>query len=107
MSVPDPNLICSKYLQFIWCWFTRVYRILVPLKEQYTFGTILDYIVLLIWRIEYRFFLIFHHSKHIYPPDDSGEMTGSAVRSYVTVERPSGGKQIRKAKQANLGEPIS
>lgn len=41
-------------------------------------------------------------SKHIYPPDDSGEMTGSAVRSYVTVERPSGGKQIRKAKQANL-----
>lgn len=41
-------------------------------------------------------------SKHIYPPDDTGEMTGSAVRSYVTVERPSGGKQIRKAKQANL-----
>lgn len=28
--------------------FTRVYRILVPLKERYTFGTILEYIVLLI-----------------------------------------------------------
>jgi len=38
-------------------------------------------------------------SKNIVPVDDAGEVTGSAVRSYVTVERPSGGKQIRKAKQ--------
>ena len=37
--------------------------------------------------------------------DDAGEMTGSAVRSYVTIERPSGGKQIRKAKQHSSGKP--
>ena len=38
--------------------------------------------------------------------DDAGEVTGSAVRSYVTVERPSGGKQIRKAKQHTPGKPV-
>ena len=48
--------------------------------------------------------VMFPYSKHIVPLDDAWEMTGSAVRSYVTVERPSGGKQIRKAKQQSLGK---
>ena len=43
------------------------------------------------------------NSKPIVPLDDGGEVTGSAVRSYVTVERPTGGKQIRKAKQQTPG----
>lgn len=54
------------------------------------------------------FFCLFFFScsKNIVPVDDAGEMTGSAVRSYVTVERPSGGKQIRKAKQHTPGKPV-
>ena len=43
------------------------------------------------------------NSKPIIPLDEGGEVTGSIVRSYVTVERPTGGKQIRKAKQHTPG----
>ena len=51
-------------------------------------------------------FVVLFCSKSIAPVDDAGEMTGSAVRSYFTVERPSGGKQIRKAKQHTPGKPV-
>ena len=44
------------------------------------------------------------HSKPIIPLDDAEEVTGSVVRSYVTVERPTGGKQIRKARQYTPGK---
>jgi len=44
-------------------------------------------------------------SKPIVSLDDAGEITGAAVRSYVTVERPTGGKQIRKAKQQKTASP--
>lgn len=50
------------------------------------FGMILEYIVFLIWCIEYCFFLIFYYSKYIYFFDDLGEMIGFVVRSYVIVE---------------------
>lgn len=42
-------------------------------------------------------------SKAIIPLDNVSELTGSVVRSYVTVERPTGGKQIRKATQQTTG----
>lgn len=56
------------------------------------FGMILEYIVFLIWCIEYCFFLIFYYSKYIYLFDDFGEMIGFVVRSYVIVEWLLGGK---------------
>jgi len=45
------------------------------------------------------------NSKPIVSLDDAGDVTGAAVRSYVTVERPTGGKQIRIAKQQKTGSP--
>ncbi|KAK2559537.1 hypothetical protein P5673_018185 [Acropora cervicornis] len=45
-------------------------------------------------------------SKSIVPLNDSSnfKLTASVVRSYVTVERPTGGKQIRKANQQKSGK---
>ena len=45
------------------------------------------------------FLLLPIDSKYIVPL-----LTASVVRSYVTVERPTGGKQIRKANQQKLGK---
>lgn len=33
---------------------------------------------------------------------DKGEVPSSLIRSYVTVERPSGGKQVKKSRQPSL-----
>lgn len=52
------------------------------------------------------FLLLPIDSKSIVPLNDSGnfKLTASVVRSYVTVERPTGGKQIRKANQQKSGK---
>ena len=52
------------------------------------------------------FLLLPIDSKSIVPLNDSSnfKLTASVVRSYVTVERPTGGKQIRKANQQKSGK---
>ena len=52
------------------------------------------------------FLLLYVNSKAIIPLDNASELTGSVVRSYVTVERPTGGKQIRKATQQTTGKAL-
>ena len=50
---------------------------------------------------------IYINSKPIVPLDDGSQLTGTVVRSYVTVERPTGGKQIRKANQQTTGKTLA
>ena len=54
----------------------------------------------------FNFFLSFVYSKPILAFVDAGEVTASAVRSYVTVERPTGGKQIKQAKHSSGIDPL-